>query len=170
MSQEHLIGPAAGDDVGFGMVRKVLSTQTHGGLCVAEATIVPGHFVPPHVHTHEDEVTRVLSGTLHVVVGDELHIVEAGGYVLKPRGIVHSFWNAGPEPTRVIELITPGTMDHYFAELVRLASDPHSSEAERRAAVDEHQARYGVVFDLALGDVLIQRYGIRVLPLSELAP
>ncbi len=170
MSSEHLIGAQAGDDIGFGMVRKVLSTQTHGGLCVAEATIVAGHFVPPHVHSFEDEVTRVLSGTLHVVVGDELHVVEAGGYVLKPRGIMHSFWNAGPEPAVVIELITPGTMDHYFAELVRLATDPSSTEAQRQATIDEHQQRYGVTFDLVRAEELVQRYGIRVAALSELAP
>jgi len=158
----RLIAATAGDDVGFGMTRKVLSTQTHGGLCIAEATIHPGHFVPPHVHTMEDEVTRILSGTLHVVVGDELHVAHAGAYVLKPRGVMHAFWNAGPEPAVVIELIAPGTMDHYFADLIALAIDPRRSEEERRTAIERHQERYGVTFDLAKGEELVRQYGIAV--------
>jgi quercetin dioxygenase-like cupin family protein len=164
MTSQHLIAAAAGDEVGFGMVRKVLSSQTHGGLCVAEATLHPGHFVPPHVHTLEDEVTRVLSGTLHVVVGDELYVAHAGAYVLKPRGVMHAFWNAGPAPAVVIELVAPGTMDHYFAELFALANAAGGSEAARRAAIERHQERYGVTFDLARGEQLVRHYAIPVTP------
>ena len=32
----------------------------------------------------------------------------AGGYIVKPRGELHSMWNAGAEPARMIEIISPG--------------------------------------------------------------
>jgi mannose-6-phosphate isomerase-like protein (cupin superfamily) len=146
VSASALIVPGGGTDVGGGMVRKVLSAQTHGGLCVAEAVVPPGMLVPLHTHRHEDELTRVLEGVIHCVVGDERFAAPAGAYVLKPRGVPHSFWNEGPAPARVIELITPGTMDSYFAELFTLAARSDLDEAERRAAIDEHQRRYGLTF------------------------
>jgi mannose-6-phosphate isomerase-like protein (cupin superfamily) len=36
--------------------------------------------------------------------------VEAGPdeLVIKPRGQWHAFWNAGDEPTRLLEIISPG--------------------------------------------------------------
>jgi quercetin dioxygenase-like cupin family protein len=148
------IAPEAGERVGFDMVRKVLSGETHGRLCIAEATIPPGAFVPPHTHSREDEVTRVLSGELHVVIGDELVIATPGSYVLKPRHVSHAFWNAGPEPAQVIELVTPGTMDGYFEELHALALRRDG------AAIDEHHLRYGVLFDPERAAELVTRYGI----------
>jgi quercetin dioxygenase-like cupin family protein len=70
-----------------------------------------------HTHSAEDEYSILLSGTLTAQVGDE--IVEAGpGAVLaKPRGVPHAFWNAGDEPIRFVEVITPGGFEDYFFEL-----------------------------------------------------
>jgi mannose-6-phosphate isomerase-like protein (cupin superfamily) len=155
-----LVAPGAGDDVGFGMTRKITAAQTHGGLSVAHATIPPGAFVPPHVHTREDEATHVLSGEIHVVVGDQLVIVASGGWVLKPRGVFHAFWNAGSTAAHVIEVVTPATLDDYFAELYRLATAPGGDELARRAEIDAHHARYGITFDEARAQALRARYGL----------
>jgi mannose-6-phosphate isomerase-like protein (cupin superfamily) len=39
-----------------------------------------------------------------------------GGYITKPRGQMHAMWNAGSEPGRIIEVITPGGgFKNYFA-------------------------------------------------------
>ncbi len=146
MSAAHVIPPGAGTPLGMGMTRKLDRAATTGHLGAAEAWVPPGMFVPPHVHTREDEVTYVLEGTLHVVVDEALSICPAGTWILKPRDLVHAFWNAGPAPARVIELWTPATLDDYFGELAALVQDPALDEAARRASIDAHQARHGITF------------------------
>ena len=46
----------------------------------------------------------------------------------------HTFWNAGPEPARLLEVISPAGFENFFAELGELAeSCPPEALAERRA-------------------------------------
>ena len=42
---------------------------------------------------------------------------EVGDLILKPRGQWHTFWNAGDEPARLLEIISPAGFGRYFAEL-----------------------------------------------------
>ena len=52
----------------------------------------------------------------------------SGGYITKSRGQLHAIWNAGSQPGRIIEIITPGGFEDYFCELGELlvedANDP----------------------------------------------
>jgi uncharacterized cupin superfamily protein len=57
----------------------------------------------------------VLEGTIGARVGDREVVAGAGSY-LKPRGL-HTFWNAGPGPARLLEVIAPAGFETYFAEL-----------------------------------------------------
>jgi hypothetical protein len=41
----------------------------------------------------------------------------AGGYIVEPRGELHSMWNAVSEPARMIEIVTPAGFEKYFIEL-----------------------------------------------------
>ena len=159
-----LITPDRGEPMGGGLVRKVSARQTGGGLSVFEGCIPPGTFIPPHVHAHEDEITFLVEGSLHVVVGDEHHVAEAGSYLLKPRGLIHAFWNVGPSVARVIEIVAPGTLDDYFAELFTIAAGEHGSERQRARAIDAHHARHGIRFDEALRERLVRAYAIPLPP------
>lgn len=149
-----------GVDVGFGMMRKLTAAETNGAMSVAHALVPPGMFVPPHVHTREDEATYVLSGEIRATIGDQHVVVGAGGWLLKPRSVFHSFWNAGTTPAHVIEIVTPATLDDYFAELFRLAAAAYSDDAERRAAIDAHHARHGITYDERRTRALCERYGL----------
>src|ERR687896_764230 len=40
-----------------------------------------------------------------------------GASLVKPRGIPHATWNAGAEPARVLEILSPGGLEDYFEEL-----------------------------------------------------
>ncbi|MDE3129570.1 MAG: cupin domain-containing protein [Acidobacteriota bacterium] len=40
-----------------------------------------------------------------------------GDLVFKPRGQWHTFWNAGDEPCRILEIISPAGFERFFAEL-----------------------------------------------------
>ena len=41
------------------------------------------------------------------LLGDEVLTAEAGDLVFKPRDQWHTFWNAGDEPCRILEIIAP---------------------------------------------------------------
>ncbi len=92
---------------GIGVVFKIPGSETGGVLSVIEHPIDPGWLVPPHVHVREDEYSYILQGRVGVRIGDREVTVGPGSYVMKPRNIPHTFWNAGPDPARLIEMISP---------------------------------------------------------------
>ena len=49
--------------------------------------------------------------------GDRKVVLGAGGYITKPRGELHTTWNAGKVPTRMIEIIKPAKFEHFFRGL-----------------------------------------------------
>src|SRR3712207_8119431 len=52
-------------------------------------------------------------------------VAEAGSLLFKPRGEWHTFWNAGDEPARMLELISPGGFE-------QARSEEHTSELQSR--------------------------------------
>ena len=50
-------------------------------------------------------------------LGDDVVFADVGGLVFKPRGQWHTFWNAKDEPCRILEIISPGGLEEFFAEL-----------------------------------------------------
>ena len=55
----------------------------------------------------DDEAWYVLEGTLGFILGDERLEAPAGSAVLVPRGVPHTFWNAGPGRARYVIVLTP---------------------------------------------------------------
>jgi mannose-6-phosphate isomerase-like protein (cupin superfamily) len=55
----------------------------------------------------DDEAWYVLEGTLGFVRGDERLVAAAGSAVLVPRGLAHTFWNAGGDRARYVIVMTP---------------------------------------------------------------
>jgi quercetin dioxygenase-like cupin family protein len=90
---------------GMGVVFKVSGANTGGAFAIVEHPIDAGRLVLPHVHRHEDEYSYVLEGTIGARVGDNEIVAGPGTYVIKPRGLMHTFWNAGPGPARLLEMI-----------------------------------------------------------------
>jgi hypothetical protein len=94
----------------------------------------PRRLVPPHIHHAEDELSYVLEGRFGVRVGDEEATADPGTYIFKPRGIAHTFWNPGPGPARLIEIIWPAGFDRFFdrlGEITRTAAGLDELEARR---------------------------------------
>lgn len=116
---------------GLGNRYIVGSEQTGGRFAVVEHTIPPRALAAPvHPHEHEDEYSFVLSGRMGAMVGEEFVEAGPGEAVLKPRGIPHAFWNAGEEEVRLLEIISPGGFERYFAEIAPLlAAGPPDFEA-----------------------------------------
>jgi quercetin dioxygenase-like cupin family protein len=115
-----LVEPGGGRTVKLYGVRfdyKVESADAGGDLAVLEVEIPPRTLVKPHNHTREDEYTVVLAGTVGARVGDRVVEAAAGASMVKPRGTPHAMWNAGGEPARVLEILSPGGLEAYFEEL-----------------------------------------------------
>jgi uncharacterized cupin superfamily protein len=82
-----------------------------------------------HTHANEDEYTYVLEGRVGLQLGDEVIEAGPGDLVFKPRGVAHAFWNAGDEPARMLEIISPAGFENYFRELAPLLAAPERDEA-----------------------------------------
>jgi quercetin dioxygenase-like cupin family protein len=162
--QTVLIEPAPGPVVwlgGVGVVVKVSAEQTSGAVSVVEHPVLPGALVPPHIHHGEDELSYVIEGTIGARVGDEVVEATQGAYVLKPRGVPHTFWNATDHPARVLQFIWPGGFERFFDELgAEFAAGGGVPDPE---AVAELAQRYGQTFVMDWVPELEHRYGVSVL-------
>lgn len=139
---------------------KLNKEQTSGNLGSAETTLYPGYMgAVPHRHKGFDEVCRVLQGTLTILVGDEIFNVEAGGWHLRPRGIVHSFWNSGKVPVKFIELYLPGGHEAYMQELTTLFADGKVPKPE---AVDAVAKKHDIEFFWDQLPALLEKYKIHL--------
>src|SRR5437867_9028781 len=115
-----VLPPNAGKSVwlgGLGVDFKIAADATGGAFAIVEHPIEPGRLVPPHVHTREDEFSYVIEGEIGVRVGDQEAQAPQGSYIFKPRGVPHTFWNAGTQLARIIEIISPPGLDKFFEEL-----------------------------------------------------
>ena len=75
---------------------------------------------PLHRHTREDEYSFILEGRMGALLGDDVVEAGPGDLVHKPRDQWHTFWNAGDDPCRLLEIISPAGFERFFAELVAM--------------------------------------------------
>lgn len=113
-------GRAAGPYGGLGVVFKLWGEDTNGYVSVVEHPFEVGALVEPHLHTREDEYSIVTEGAIGFRSGDREVVLEAGGYITKPRGEVHAMWNAGSTPARMIEIISPAGLEKFFRDIADL--------------------------------------------------
>jgi len=69
----------------------------------------PQYQAPLHIHHHDDEAWYVLEGRLAVQIGDDRYEVPAGGAVIGPHGVAHTFWNPDPAPVRYVIVMSAQT-------------------------------------------------------------
>ena len=133
------------------------SEATGGRFALVEHTLPPRALAAPvHRHANEDEYSYVLEGRLGAQLGDEVVEAGPGELVRKPRGQAHTFWNAGDEPLRFLELISPGRFAGYFRELAPPLA------AGDKVAVQEVVARYELEIDFSTIPALAERHGLEV--------
>ena len=140
-------------------IRLVVPPEATGGrYCVVEHRLRSRELMAPlHRHHREDEVTVVLAGTIGVVQGDDVVTAGPGSVVTKPRGVWHTFFNAGEEEARVLEVISPPGLEHYFAELVGYFPPDAAPDLDGMADASE---RYGVDMDFDSLDALVERFDL----------
>jgi mannose-6-phosphate isomerase-like protein (cupin superfamily) len=113
---------------------------------------------PLHLHTREDEYSYVLQGRMGALLGDDVVEAGPGDLVHKPRNQWHTFWNAGDEPCRILEIISPAGFERFFRELSDLGGAV-TADPEELARLCE---RYGFEMQPESVPELVERFGLRV--------
>jgi mannose-6-phosphate isomerase-like protein (cupin superfamily) len=156
----RIVGPDEGKafDLGSIGVRFMTWTEeTGGGFSLVEHPMPPRRLAAPlHRHSREDEYSFVLEGRMGALLGDDVVYAEVGDLAFKPRDQWHTFWNAGDEPCRILEIISPGGFEHFFDELGALQQSPDFDPGQ----LVELGARYGLEFQPESVPALCEEHGL----------
>jgi quercetin dioxygenase-like cupin family protein len=127
-----VLGPDAGKAGMLGSIGvrfMVAGADSGGGFSLVEHPMPPRKLAAPlHRHSREDEYSFVLEGRVGALLGDEVVYGHTGDLIFKPRGQWHTFWNAGDEPARILEIISPAGFERYFEVLLDLQSKAGSPD------------------------------------------
>jgi mannose-6-phosphate isomerase-like protein (cupin superfamily) len=156
-----VVGPRDGTSGFLGSigVRFMIDGEEARGLfSLVEHPMSPRALAAPlHRHAHEDEYSYVLQGRVGALLGDEVLIGSPGDLIFKPRNQWHTFWNAGDDPARILEIVSPAGFEQFFRELVGLGG---VTGAEPKILADLC-ARYGLEMDPGSVPGLVERFGLR---------
>jgi len=155
-TQARVLGPRdgkAGDLGSLGVRFMVGGDESGGGFALVEHPMAPRTLAAPlHRHSREDEYSFVLEGRVGALLGEEVLYGQPGDLIFKPRDQWHTFWNAGDEPARILEIISPAGFERFFEEL----TEPPSPDAPRATIA----ARYGLELDLDSIPGLLEEHGL----------
>ena len=165
------VGDEVGTMVRFGdafTARTLLDAAGTGArLSVVEHLLAVRELgAPLHMHSREDEFTIITKGRVGFLLGDEIFYAGPGELVLKPRDQWHTFWNAGSEQARMLEIISPAGFEKYFEEIEPFFPEEAPPDLEAMAVVN---AKYGLQMDFESLPQLIDRFGLTP-PLEMGAP
>src|SRR6476646_7264169 len=157
-----IIGPTDGESVSLqsiGVRFMIPGADSDTRFSLVEHPMPPRALAAPlHRHNREDEYSFILEGRMGALLGDDVVEAGPGDLVHKPRGQWHTFWNAGDEPCRILEIISPAGFEVFFAELDRLGGALKAAP-EALAQLNE---RYGLEMQPETVPELIERFGLRI--------
>ncbi len=132
--------------------------ESSGGFSLIEHPMSARALAAPlHRHTREDEYSYVLEGRVGALLGEDTVIGGPGDLIFKPRNQWHTFWNAGDEPARILEIISPAGFEHFFEELVDLGG---VAQADPETLI-ELCGRYALEMDAESVPALLQRFELQ---------
>ena len=136
---------------GTGVVFRLNGQVTTGSFAVVEHPLRPMTLAAPiHTHMREDEYSYILEGEVTFLIDGQVWTAKPGGWVCKPRGIPHTFWNGLPNPARILEIISPAGFEGYFSEMAAALQD-----REQMARIRD---KYGLISDLASVPALCREF------------
>jgi len=154
----RVVGPNDGR-AGFlgsiGVRFMIEGAESDGGFSLVEHPMSARALAAPlHRHSREDEYSYVVEGRVGALLGEDVIVGGPGDLIFKPRGQWHTFWNAGDEPARLLEIIAPAGFERYFAELDDLGGSTRAEPAQ----LAELAARYGLEVNPQSIPELVQRF------------
>jgi quercetin dioxygenase-like cupin family protein len=117
---------------------KARGAETGGAVTVLESVVAPGDGPPRHVHLNDDEFIYVLDGRLRVRLEEAVHEAPAGSFMFFPKGVTHTWRNAGDSEARLLVVFAPAApgMERFFERSSELADETRPSDAFKRFASD----------------------------------
>jgi len=162
LAEARLIGPDAGREGFLGSigVRFLIDgVDTSQGFSLVEHPMSPRALAAPlHLHTREDEYSFVLEGRMGALLGDDVVEAGPGDLVFRPRNQWHTFWNAGDEPCRILEIIAPAGFEQFFQELSDLGGVLNTTPE----TLEQLNAKYGLEMRPETVPGLLERFGLRL--------
>lgn len=103
---------------------KVVGADTENQVFEWIDDLKPGSGIPPHIHTKEDEIFRVLEGKVEIMVDGKVTQLSAGDMAFAPKNLVHSWKVVGDENAKMWASAFPSGMEHMFQELHAMPPGP----------------------------------------------
>jgi len=107
---------------------KLVGSETDNQIVEWVDDVEPGVGIPPHIHSREDEIFRVIQGEIEIMVGGNTTILEAGDTAFAPKNIAHSWTVVGTKKAKMITSAFPAGIEVMFRELADLPSGPPDFE------------------------------------------
>ena len=126
-AQPKVIRDAEGDVlnvIGDLQTHKLTGSDTGNQITEWVDDVEPGVGIPPHVHTREDEIFRVIKGEVEISVGEETTILRAGDTAFAPKNVPHTWKVVGTEKARMITSAFPSGIETMFRKLAELPAGP----------------------------------------------
>lgn len=122
---------------------KAVRDDTGGAVSAYEFAMPPATAGPPlHLHRGWDEAFYVLEGEMTFLIDGRRSAAPAGTFVFVPRGVPHTFWNAGTAPARQLTVFTPAGIEDYFDDLAQVVA---AADDGARAAATVLMERHDMV-------------------------
>ena len=161
LGKVKIVGPrdgAAGFLGSIGVRWMIDGAEAGNRFALVEHPMSPRALAAPmHKHAREDEYSFVLEGKLGALLDDEVVFGNVGDLVFKPRNQWHTFWNAGDEPARILEIISPAGFEEFFREVVA-SGGVTQIEPQTFSGLCQ---RYGLEVNFDSVSRLIQRFDLR---------
>jgi quercetin dioxygenase-like cupin family protein len=161
---DFVVPPTAGEVHWMGAIgARIMYRSPDDSLTILEHPIKPrGIASPVHTHKNEDEYSFIIEGRVGFEQAGQVTVAGPGALVAKPRNIAHAFWNAGDEPARVLELISPSGFENFFVEMAAVFPKDGPPGPDHFAKFMEIAARYDLDLDLATIPRLVQEHGLNM--------
>ena len=160
-STARVLGPTDGKSGFLGSIGvrfMIDGATTDQGFSLVEHPMSPRALAAPlHRHLREDEYSYVLEGRVGALLGEEVVEGGPGDLIFKPRNQWHTFWNAGDEPARLLEIIAPAGFERFFEELVDLGG----VTAAPPEVLGELCSRYELEMQPDSVPGLVERFGLK---------
>jgi quercetin dioxygenase-like cupin family protein len=127
--------------IGDIQTHKLIGSETNNQIVEWVDDVDPGVGIPPHTHTKEDEIFRVIKGQIKIMIDGKTTILEPGDIAFAPKNIPHSWTVVGTEKAKMITSAFPAGIELMFRELADLPSEHPDFKN-----VSEICNRYGITF------------------------
>jgi len=127
--------------IGDIQTHKLVGENTNNQIVEWVDNVEPGVGIPPHIHTKEDEIFRVIKGQIEIMVDGKVTVLNEGDIAFAPKNIPHSWKVVGTEKAKMITSAFPAGIEFMFKELSELPEGPPDFPK-----VAEICGRHGITF------------------------